>query len=247
MKICSVICLLFAVCVDVLSANRFVTFQRANNSFPLVCNETAVNILIDEKDQKGISLAVENLQDDFNAVFGLKPHLLTEASGGNCIIIGSLNSCYIQQLVKKKKLDDKELQGKNEKYILTTVEKPLEGIEKALVIAGSDRRGTIYGIYELSKQIGVSPWYWWMDVPVVKRTEAYVLPGMFTDGEPAVKYRGIFLNDEAPCLTSWVKQYFGTDFGNHHFYAQVCELILRLKGNFLWPAMWGWLFMWTTH
>lgn len=242
MKICSVICLLFAVCVNVLSANRFVTFQKENNSFPLVCNETAVNILIDEKDQKGISLAVENLQDDFNAVFGLKPHLLTEASGGNCIIIGSLNSCYIQQLVKKKKLDDKELQGKNEKYILTTVEKPLEGIEKALVIAGSDRRGTIYGIYELSKQIGVSPWYWWMDVPVVKRTEAYVLPGMFTDGEPAVKYRGIFLNDEAPCLTSWVKQYFGTDFGDHRFYAQVCELILRLKGNFLWPAMWGWAF-----
>lgn len=81
-----------------------------------------------------------------------------------------------------------------------------------------------------------------MDVPVVKRAEAYILPGIYTDGEPAVKYRGIFLNDEAPCLTSWVKQYYGTDFGDHRFYAQVCELILRLKGNFLWPAMWGWAF-----
>ena len=88
------------------------------------------------------------------------------------------------------------MQGKNEKYIITTVDAPFNGVKKALVIAGSDRRGTIYGVYELSKQLGVSPWYWWMDVPEVKRTEAYILPGIYTDGEPAVKYRGIYLNDE---------------------------------------------------
>src|SRR5574344_2891786 len=81
-----------------------------------------------------------------------------------------------------------------------------------------------------------------MDVPVVKQTEAYVMPGVYTDGEPAVKYRGIFLNDEAPCLTGWVKQHYGTDFGGHRFYSDVFELILRLKGNFLWPAMWSWAF-----
>ena len=172
----------------------------------------------------------------------MEPQLRTEISDENCIIVGSLNSKYIKQLIQKEKLEKKQLQGKNEKYIITTVDAPFNGVKKALVIAGSDRRGAIYGVYELSKQLGVSPWYWWMDVPVVKRTEAYILPGIYTDGEPAVKYRGIFLNDEAPCLTSWVKQYYGTDFGDHRFYAQVCELILRLKGNFLWPAMWGWAF-----
>lgn len=242
MKIQILIYLLFIVCVNAFSANQFVVFQKKNNSFPLVQNKKIVNILLDSKDQKGINLAVENMREDCNRVFGLKPHLMTDVSEGNCIIVGSLNSVYVQQLIKKNKLDKKELLSKNEKYIITTVEQPFEGVEKALVIAGSDRRGTIYGIYELSKQLGVSPWYWWMDVPVVKRTEAYVLPGLYTDGEPAVKYRGIFLNDEAPCLTSWVKQYYGTNFGDHRFYAQVCELILRLKGNFLWPAMWGWAF-----
>lgn len=242
MKIHILIYLLLIVCVNAFSANQFVVFQKKNNSFPLVQNKKIVNILLDSKDQKGINLAVENLREDCNRVFGLKPHLMTDVSEGNCIIVGSLNSVYVQQLIKKNKLDKKKLLSKNEKYIITTVEQPFEGVEKALVIAGSDRRGTIYGIYELSKQLGVSPWYWWMDVPVVKRTEAYVLPGLYTDGEPAVKYRGIFLNDEAPCLTSWVKQYYGTNFGDHRFYAQVCELILRLKGNFLWPAMWGWAF-----
>ena len=242
MKIHILIYLLLIVCVNAFSANQFVVFQKKNNSFPLVQNKKIVNILLDSKDQKGINLAVENLREDCNRVFGLKPHLMTDVSEGNCIIVGSLNSVYVQQLIKKNKLDKKELLSKNEKYIITTVEQPFEGVEKALVIAGSDRRGTIYGIYELSKQLGVSPWYWGMDVPVVKRTEAYVLPGLYTDGEPAVKYRGIFLNDEAPCLTSWVKQYYGTNFGDHRFYAQVCELILRLKGNFLWPAMWGWAF-----
>ena len=96
--------------------------------------------------------------------------------------------------------------------------------------------------YELSKQMGVSPWYYWADVPVVKRENIYVLPGEYTDGEPNVRYRGIFLNDEAPCLTSWVKNTFGTNYGDHRFYEKVFELILRLKGNFLWPAMWGWAF-----
>ena len=118
----------------------------------------------------------------------------------------------------------------------------MEDAEEAVVIIGSDRRGTIYGIYELSEQIGVSPWYWWADVPIRKQQNVYVKPGQYTDGEPAVTYRGIFLNDEAPCLTGWVKQTYGTNYGDHRFYAQVCELILRLKGNFLWPAMWSWAF-----
>lgn len=240
-KLYSLFILLF-VSLALSAAEQFVIFKKNDKALPIINNGKVVNILYDDTDQKGISIAVKNLIEDFNRVCGVKPAILSDASDNNCIIIGSLESKYIKQLIKSKKLDKKELQKKNEKYIITTVDNPLEGVEKALVIAGSDRRGTIYGIYELSEQMGVSPWYWWMDVPVVKRSEVYVLPGVYTDGEPAVKYRGIFLNDEAPCLTEWVKHHYGTSFGDHRFYADVFELILRLKGNFFWPAMWSWAF-----
>ncbi|MFS6554645.1 glycosyl hydrolase 115 family protein, partial [Parabacteroides distasonis] len=103
----------------------------------------------------------------------------------------------IDKLVKSGVIDARQLRGKREKYIITTT-------DNALVIAGSDRRGTIFGIYELSEQMGVSPWYYWMDVPAERHSNVYINKGMFTDGEPVVRYRGIFLNDEAPCLTSWV-------------------------------------------
>ena len=162
---------------------------------------------------------------------GVKPQ-----RGGNdaSVVIGTIGSNpQINQWVKQGLL--KDLKGKTEKYIIKT-------IGKQLVIAGSDKRGTVYGIYELSRQIGVSPWYYWADVPVVKHPELYVKEGEYTDGEPAVRYRGLFLNDEAPCLTTWVKNTFGTNYGGHQFYEKVFELILRLKGNYLWPAMWGWAF-----
>ncbi len=126
------------------------------------------------------------------------------------------------------------------------------GVSQALVIAGSDKRGTIFGIYDLSEQIGVSPWYWWADVPAVHRDALFVKPGSYVQGPPAVKYRGIFLNDEAPDLTNWVREKFGTippqadppippDVANYNreFYARIFEVILRLKGNYLWPAMWN--------
>lgn len=129
------------------------------------------------------------------------------------------------------------MEGKREKYLLQTVSSPCDGVEKALVIAGSDKRGAIYGIYELSGQIGVSPWYWWADVPVHKHKHIYIKPGIYTDGEPKVEYRGIFINDEWPCMGNWAKEKFG-DF-NSAFYKHVFELVLRLKGNFMWPAMWG--------
>jgi hypothetical protein len=110
-------------------------------------------------------------------------------------------------------------------------------VESALVIAGSDKRGTIYGIYDLSEQIGVSPWYWWADVPVAHKDAIFVRPGKYVQGEPAVKYRGIFLNDEAPSLSGWTKEKYGGF--NHRFYTRIFELLLRLKANYLWPAMWG--------
>ena len=112
----------------------------------------------------------------------------------------------------------------------------------AVIIAGADMRGTIYGIYEISEQMGVSPWYDWADVPVPHSTDISLSVGTYTVPQPGVRYRGIFLNDEAPCLTSWVQNTYGTNYGDHRFYARVFELLLRLRANFMWPAMWDWAF-----
>ena len=209
------------------AADAFITFQSAQGTLQL----RDVSISYADGEHSCVQIAVANLLRDFEQVTGVKPQ-----RGGNDarVVIGTIGSNpQIGQWVKQGLL--KDLKGKTEKYIIKT-------IGKQLVIAGSDKRGTVYGIYELSRQIGVSPWYYWADVPVVKHPELYVKEGEYTDGEPAVRYRGLFLNDEAPCLTTWVKNTFDTNYGGHQFYEKVFELILRLKGNYLWPAMWGWAF-----
>ena len=223
--------LLLPLCAVSHSAEQFVFFDQGdlclNTTFP-------IRVYVDDADQKGVAIAARNLTSDLYKVCGFPSELSTNATAQ--IVVGTLgHSAAIDQLVRQGVIDRKTLQGKREMFIITTH-------NQQLVIAGSDRRGTIYGIYELSRQMGVSPWYYWADVPVTQRDRVYVKNGTYTDGEPAVRYRGIFLNDEAPCLTSWVKYTFGTDYGDHRFYERVFELILRLRGNFIWPAMWGWAF-----
>ena len=188
------------------------------------CPVHGATISCSDNEYEGVKIAVENLKADFQRVG------LPVTGGQTTIIVGTLGK---NKEIDRLKLAD--LKGKREKFIITTV-------GDRLIIAGSDRRGTIYGVYELSRQLGVSPWYWWADAPVASHAQAYIKRGTYTDGEPAVEFRGLFLNDEAPCLTSWVKNTWGTDYGDHRFYEKVFELILRLKGNFLWPAMWGWAF-----
>jgi hypothetical protein len=188
-------------------------------------NNGKVSIYVSANEQRGVMLAAQNLQKDLKAVCGADVTFTTEAEDAT-IVIGTTSTT---------KAYSKELKGKTEMFII-------EAANGKLNIVGSDRRGAIYGIYELSQQIGVSPWYYWADAPIDVHESLYIKNGTYTDGEPAVKWRGLFLNDEAPCLTSWVKNTFGTDYGDHNFYAKVFELILRLKGNFLWPAMWGWAF-----
>ena len=220
-----VLCVAMATFTVTQATERFVKFTPVEGALPL--SNASISYSADE--YEGVKIAINNLKIDIEKVLGKTPNLLEGAGKGN-ILIGTLGK---NKDIDKLKLAN--LKGKREKYIITTV-------GNQLVIAGSDRRGTIYGIYELSQQLGVSPWYYWADVPITKRDEAYIIKGTYTDGEPAVEFRGIFLNDEAPCLTSWVKNTFGTDYGDHHFYEKVFELILRLKGNMMWPAMWGWAF-----
>ena len=207
-------------------------------SEPFVVFKTSADVLslqdasvsFDTREHSCVQRAVANLQKDFEKVTQKRLPL----SDNPRILVGTVGvNKQIDQWVKKGVLRD--LKGKTEKYIIKT-------IGEQLVIAGSDKRGTVFGIYELTKQMGVSPWYYWADVPIEQHEALYIKKGEYTDGEPAVRYRGLFLNDEAPCLTTWVKNTFGTNYGDHRFYEQVFELILRLKGNFLWPAMWGWAF-----
>ena len=214
---------------------QIVQTQKNGNEFPLVENKVPVPIIYDESDFKGVTLAIDNLFSDFEKVTGNKP---TRESGKYVLIIGTVgHSSHIDRLIKDGKINSKELDGKFEKYIIQTIPNPMSGVAEALVIAGSDKRGTIYGVYELSKQIGVSPWYWWADVPVKRAQNLYVQPGIYTEGEPAVTYRGIFINDEAPAFQGWCEEVFGGV--NSKMYVHMFELILRLKGNFLWPAMWS--------
>ena len=114
----------------------------------------------------------------------------------------------------------------------------MDGIDQALVLAGSDKRGTIYSLYDISEQIGVSPWYWWADVPPKKYTALYALPKTKTQGPPSIKYRGLFIIDEQPALTNWIKEKYGGVY-NSAFHAKVFELLLRLRANYFWPAMWA--------
>lgn len=256
----SIIILLFALALTghraqpCMAAGRFVTFTPEDRAVPLFTKaDKAMTILCDDADHKGIKIALNSLCEDFRRVGGFAPRLIGghgAAATAGCdpkdirIVVGSLDkSNIVSRLIKAGKTDGALLKGKREKFVITTLHNPAKDIPgDVMLIAGSDKRGTIYGIYELSRQMGVSPWYWWMDVPAARHDAVYIRQGIYSDGEPRVRYRGIFLNDEAPCLTSWVKNTFGTGYGDHRFYAKVFELILRLKGNFMWPAMWGWAF-----
>lgn len=226
--------------ISMSAADRFVNFKQGD----LLLNaNNQVEIYMDTNDCKGVSYAAHALLKDIKSVSGATATLTSDAgflkkadTVRPAILVGTIgHSAAIDQLVKLKRINGNLMKGKREKFIITL-------IDGQLVIAGSDRRGTIYGIYELSQQMGVSPWYDWADVPVEHHDSIFVNKGIYTDGEPAVRYRGIFLNDEAPCLTSWVKNTYGTEYGDHRFYQRVFELVLRLRGNMMWPAMWGWAF-----
>ncbi|HEY6338667.1 MAG TPA: glycosyl hydrolase 115 family protein, partial [Candidatus Sulfotelmatobacter sp.] len=224
-----------------IGQERYVESSHSGGSFALADGDRLATIYVDQNDYWGVTRAAHDLQQDMARVTQHTPLLAEkrDALGGNAhvVIIGTVGkSGLIDELISSGKIDVSAIRGKWEFFLIQVVSNPLPGIRSALVIAGSDKRGTIFGIYDLSEQIGVSPWYWWADVPVARRDKIFIRRGRYVQG-PVVKYRGIFLNDEAPCLSGWVKEKYGSY--NHEFYEKVFELLLRLKGNYLWPAMWA--------
>ena len=242
-----------------LGQAQYVQFSPIPGGFTITNANTTATIYVDPNDWPGVLRAANDLSNDIKDVTGKTPRVVSDAkvTERNVIIIGTVGkSEIIDRLIAAGKIDVSGIKGKWESYFTQVVRKPLPGVDSALIICGSDKRGSIYGIYDLSEESGQSPWYYWADVPAKKHAGLYVKAGKFSVGEPSVKYRGIFFNDEAPALSGYVRAKYGevppnndpakgpiipagvANYG-HEFYSHVFELLLRCKGNYLWPAMWN--------
>jgi len=183
--------------------NPYIKTEYKKGYFPLVTRKYATPILISQNDYKGILRAARDLSSDIEKVTDKKPEILhtVDKKAKQLIIIGSLEkSDIIESLVKSKKIDISDIKDKWEAYKICVVKKPFKGIKNALVIVGNDKRGTIFGIYDISLNIGVSPWYWWADVPIQHKDELYIPSDFVRIDSPKVQYRGLFINDEAPSI-----------------------------------------------
>ncbi len=225
---------------DIRYAKEMPDYAKKEVGFVLACENFATPIVISNNDFEGVKLVAKWFANDIEMVCGSQPKICGQdfRAQKQIILIGTIgNSELLDKLMEKGLIDVAEINGQWERSLTQVVENPFPGVDKALVLAGSDKRGTIYAMLNLSRKFGVSPWYWWADVPVKKKKIIYVNPERIVTKSPAVKYRGIFLNDEEPALGGWVRESFGGF--NVKFYSHVFELILRQRGNFLWPAMWG--------
>ena len=213
------------------------TGKAQTERFCIANKGITADIIVDENDWKGVIRAAHDLGDDVRKVTGFSSQLSLQSSDSpwmkqpKSIIVGTIGkSRIIDSIIKQKKLDVRKVKGQWESYIIDVV-------DGNLVIAGSDKRGTIYGIYNMSERIGVSPWYWMADAPVAHKDTLYYDSGCFIQPSPKVKYRGIFINDEWPSFGTWCNNHF--EGVNAKAYEHIFELLLRLKANYFWPAMWA--------
>ena len=199
------------------------------NAFPLTVEEEAF---------EGVKRIARKVAADFEKVCGVLPQITGKPNGGAAIIFATLGkSPLTDKLISAGKFDPSLMRGKREVYQIKLIDSPFDGVSKALLVCGSDKRGTIYGMFALSEYIGVSPLHFWGDVESARRENIKITDSIETvSKEPSVKYRGFFINDEWPCFGTWTfSRYKGF---NATMYDNVFELLLRLKGNYLWPAMW---------
>jgi hypothetical protein len=209
------------------------------DSFGLIVEGQPVRVFVDAEADPAVRRVARDFAKDLGRVSGRDAEFgtLLGPQMRPVVIVAQLgHSKTLDRMIADGKFSADGLAGEWEGYRQQVVADPLPGIPSALVIVGSDRRGAIYGTYDLSEKIGVSPWYWWADVPVAHKDNLFVTAGAHAD-KPGVRYRGFFINDEDPALGGWAKKKFGG--ANAQMYEHVFELLLRLKGNYLWPAMWG--------
>lgn len=243
------ISLLFALLLlpQIIFSQVKVSFDKPNSKsyFEVVSQGVETLIIYDQSENALIQKSAQFLSDDIEKVTGKRVEIidwntdknLNELDSKNLIILGTLEeSGLISGLVNEGKIHVHDLKGQWERFLIKTLDSPFADSAKTLVIAGSDRRGTAYGVFTLTEKMGVSPWYWWSDVPVQKHSEIYIEKAEYLSDSPKVKYRGIFINDESPAFRNWAFEKFGGI--NHECYEKVFELLLRNKANFLWPSMW---------
>lgn len=215
------------------------TSENEIGNFPIVSNSGEATILYNSSENILIKKSAEFLAEDIKKITDRKPTIseAQEATDSNMIILATVgNNSLVNDLIDQGRINVDPIKGQWERFIIQTIKDPFPGVKNALVIIGSDKRGVAYGVFSLSEKMGVSPWYWWADVPPKKSDFLSLEPLEYVSDVPSVKYRGIFLNDESPALRNWAKEKFGGF--NHQFYEKVYELLLRKKANFLWPAMW---------
>lgn len=230
--------LIFAIPL-LVSAQIRVSNDPVSNAFPLVSNGKATSIYTDAADAEVVRIAAEAFANDIKLVTDISPELTKTPVGNTQVIIGTIGkSKIIDGLISSKKLNVSALKGKWESFSILIINNPAPKIKQALVIAGSDPRGTAFGVFELSKMIGVSPLSWWADVNPAKQKEIFI-NGTHISNPPSVKYRGIFLNDEDWGLQPWAAKTLEPETGDigPKTYAKIFELLLRLKANLIWPAM----------
>jgi len=209
-------------------------------AFPIVENQKAASIYYDKNDATVVAIAAQALKNDIKLLTNVSPVLVKDAAlSAYPIIIGTLGkSKYIDELAKAGKIQKANLLGKWENFSISVVQAPFKGVKAALVIAGSDRRGTAFGVFELSRKLGVSPLVWWGDVKPAHKDKLFV-SGKTLSGTPSVKYRGIFINDEDWGIQPWAAKNMDPDVKDlgPKAYTKVFELLLRLKANYIWPGM----------
>lgn len=236
--------LLFLLC----AATAFSQIKISNKpesalNFPLFAGGKACTIYIDSSDYAVVEKVSNLLAEDISKVTGVRSIVSVTPKaikGKNVVIIGTLgHNKFIDNLVSRNKLDVTAIRNGWEQYIIKILDRPFKGADRVLIVAGCDRRGTAYGTFALSEAMGVSPLYWWSDIPVRKQNALYLETPEYISKAPAVKYRGIFINDEGWGITPWAAKTFDPELGDigPKTYAKVCELILRMKGNMLAPAM----------
>ena len=224
---------------------RLVTFHHGEsaNSFALAENGRVAPIYVDAENPEAVKLAAAAFAGDLQSVTGLRAQLLTAltATPPRSLVIAGVvgRSAVIDHLRSEGKLQTQAIEGKWESAITAVVDKPIPGVQRALVIAGSDRRSVAFALFTLSRQMGVSPWAWWADVPVQRHSAVFVSVGSHLQAEPSVQYRGIFLNDEDWGLRPWASKKMDPSLNNigPNTYARIFELLLRLHANSLWPGM----------
>ncbi len=223
--------------------------QNTSKAFPLFSPKAVPTLYYDTNDAKVVQIAAEAFVNDIKLISGktIKLNTSNKITDQYCIIAGTIGqSALIDELIKDKLIDVTTIQNKWECFTIQVIKsKPkLKGAKLppwgvgGLIIAGSDRRATAFGIFHLSRFMGVSPFVWWADVVPAKQKQLFIA-GAYTSAAPSVQYRGIFINDEDWGMQPWAAKNMDNEIKDigPKTYAKVFELLLRLKANYIWPAM----------